>query len=97
MGENMHKSELSMSLAEELNLPEKEAHKIVNTIIGAMSEALARGEGIELRDFGSFSIRQYGAYSGRNPKTGEKVPVKPKKLPFFKPGKYLREAVDKNK
>ena len=90
----MHKSELSLRLAEELNLQEKEAQKIVNTIIGAMSDALARGESIELRNFGSFSIRQYGSYSGRNPKTGEKIQVKPKKLPFFKPGKYLRETVD---
>ena len=93
----MHKSELSLRLVEELNLPEKEAQKIVNTIIGAMSNALARGEHIELRDFGSFSIRQYGSYSGRNPKTGEGIQVKPKKLPFFKPGKYLRESVDNNK
>ncbi|MGI9569697.1 MAG: HU family DNA-binding protein [Desulfobulbia bacterium] len=93
----MNKSELSLSLAEELDLPEKEAQRILSTILGAMSEALARGEHIELRDFGSFSIRQYGSYSGRNPKTGEAIPVKPKKLPFFKPGKYLRETVDENK
>jgi len=93
----MNKSELSLSLAEKMNLSEKEGYKIVNTILGAMSEALTRGESIELRGFGSFSIRQYGTYSGRNPKTGESMQVKPKKLPFFKPGKYLRETVHKKK
>jgi hypothetical protein len=59
-----------------------------------MVEALKRGEGIEIRGFGSFTIRQYKAYEGRNPRTGETVQVKPKRLAFFKVGKELRERVN---
>ena len=62
-----------------------------------MTEALARGESIEIRGFGSFVIKQYDSYEGRNPKTGKKIKVKPKKLPFFKVGKDLREQVNQNR
>lgn len=59
-----------------------------------MSDALVEGDSIEIRGFGSFTVKQYGAYTGRNPKSGEKISVAPKKLPFFKVGKDLRERVD---
>ena len=58
-----------------------------------MADALARGESIEIRGFGSFIVKHYESYTGRNPKTGEKITVQPKKLPFFKVGKDLREQV----
>ncbi len=90
----MNKSELIDTLAKETNLPSRTASSIVGTILDAMKESLVNGENVEIRGFGSFSVRQYEAYMGRNPKTGEKTQVKAKKLPFFKVGKELREAVD---
>jgi len=62
-----------------------------------MTETLVKGENVEIRGFGSFTVREYAAYTGRNPKTGEKTQVKAKKLPFFKVGKELREAVNGQK
>ena len=93
----MTKSELIIALSEEMGFSFHESREVLNTILDAMSEALGRGEGIELRGFGSFSVRQYGSYEGRNPKNGAYVAVKPKRLPFFKVSKGLREAVDRNK
>lgn len=90
----MNKSELIEALAEKINLPIREAGSITNTLIDTMSEALARGESIEIRGFGSFVVKEYESYVGRNPKTGEKIKVSPKKLPFFKVGKDLREKVN---
>ena len=92
----MNKSELIEALAEEMQLPVREAASITNTIIDTMTEALASGDSIEIRGFGSFVVKKYGAYTGRNPKTGEKIKVAPKSLPFFKVGKDLRESVNKN-
>jgi integration host factor subunit beta len=93
----MNKSELIESLAEEMNIPIREAASITNTIIDTMTDALARGDSIEIRGFGSFIVKEYDSYVGRNPKTGEKIEVAPKKLPFFKVGKDLREQVNKKK
>ncbi|NOQ45281.1 MAG: integration host factor subunit beta [Desulfobulbaceae bacterium] len=93
----MNKSELIETLAEEIKVPIREAASIVNTIIDTMTDTLAKGESIEIRGFGSFVVKEYGSYTGRNPKTGEKIKVAPKKLPFFKVGKDLRERVDKNR
>jgi integration host factor subunit beta len=90
----MTKSELIEAVAEKASIPKARAELLVNGIFDAMGEALARGEGIELRGFGSFSVRNYEAYAGRNPKTGEPVEVKPKKLPFFKVAKELKARVD---
>lgn len=93
----MNKSELIEALSQDIDLPHKEAAAITNTIIETMTEALANGESIEIRGFGSFVIKEYSSYEGRNPKTGEKIQVKPKKLPFFKVGKDLREQVNAGK
>jgi integration host factor subunit beta len=90
----MNKSELIEALAQDIGLPHREAAAITNTVIDTMTEALARGESIEIRGFGSFVIKHYGSYEGRNPKTGKKIKVSPKKLPFFKVGKDLREQVN---
>lgn len=90
----MNKSELIEALAEEMNIPLREASSATNTILDAMADALAGGNNIEIRGFGSFVVKQYGSYYGRNPKTGEKIQVKPKKLPFFKVGKELKEHVN---
>ncbi len=93
----MNKSELIEALAQDINVPHREAAAITNTVIDTMTEALAKGENIEIRGFGSFVIKDYESYEGRNPKTGKKIKVKPKKLPFFKVGKDLRERVNTNK
>jgi integration host factor subunit beta len=75
-------------------MTKKFAEYVVDLIFDEMSRALLEGKRIEIRGFGAFSIREYKSYVGRNPKTGEKVSVPPKKLPFFKVGKELRERVD---
>jgi integration host factor subunit beta len=73
----------------------KAAKVIVESFFDAMRESLKNGERIEIRGFGSFSVKHYSAYKGRNPKTGEIVDVPPKKLPFFKVGKEMKELVNK--
>lgn len=90
----MNKSELIESLAAEKGLTYKKAEEIVNIVFDAMSSAMIRNERIEIRGFGSFVVKDYKSYTGRNPKTGEPIEVKPKKLPFFKVGKELKERVD---
>ena len=92
----MNKSELIETLSQEINLPLREASSVTNTILDAMVEALAKGDSIEIRGFGSFVVKEYATYYGRNPKTGEKIKVPPKKLPFFKVGKELKERVNQD-
>jgi len=90
----MNKSQLVEALAKAENLALKKAEEIVNTVFGDMEKALIRGERVEIRGLGSFKVKHYDGYKGRNPKTGEVINVAPKKLPFFKVGKELRERVD---
>ena len=90
----MTKSELTEALSKDLNLPPQTASSIVSTILDSMANTLVNGDNIEIRGFGSFSVKHYDSYTGRNPKTGETTIVKPKKLPFFKVSKELKEAVD---
>jgi integration host factor subunit beta len=91
----MNKSELVEALANERNLTYKKSEEIVNIIFDSMAVELADSGRIEIRGFGSFVVKDYKAYMGRNPKTGEVIKVSPKKLPFFKVGKELRERVNK--
>lgn len=91
----MNKSELVDALANSKNLTFKKAEEIVNIIFDEMSDALVRGDRIEIRGLGSFVVKDYKSYVGRNPKSGEAIHVNPKKLPFFKVGKELRERVNK--
>jgi len=90
----MNKSQLIEALAKEEDLALKKAEEIINTVFGEMEKALVRGERVEIRGLGSFKVKNYDGYEGRNPKTGEVIKVKPKKLPFFKVGKELKERVD---
>lgn len=90
----MNKSELIQTLSGELNLTIEAGSGIINTIIDAMTETLIKGENIEIRGFGSFMVKHYDSYTGRNPKTGVETKVNAKKLPFFKVGKGLKEAVN---
>lgn len=89
----MNKSEMIEALATKKGISIKKAEDIINTIFDAMTDALLAGDRIEIRGFGSFVVNDYKAYTGRNPKTGELIDVKPKKLPFFKVGKELRERI----
>ncbi|MDK9718780.1 MAG: integration host factor subunit beta [Trichlorobacter sp.] len=89
----MTKSDLIENLALQRDMPMKRAEQVINEIFAAMQQSLLNDERIEVRGFGSFEIREYEGYKGRNPKTGETIDVKPKKLPFFKVGKELRERV----
>ena len=90
----MKKSDLTKALAKKINLPFPKSQEIVDTVFNTMSKALAGGQRIEIRGFGSFVVREYRGYTGRNPKTGKKIPVKGKKLPFFKTGKDFREGLN---
>lgn len=90
----MNKSELIELLAEKREFSFKRSEEIINTIFESMTKALASGDRIEIRGFGSFVVKDYKPYVGRNPKTGEAINVKPKRLPFFKVGKELKVKVD---
>ncbi len=91
----MTKSDLVQQLSEKVTtLTKKECEVIVDTVFQNMKDALHRGEKIEIRGFGSFTVRVRRAKEGRNPKTGEKVAIPEKRIPFFKVGKELREIVN---
>ena len=89
----MNKSEMIEALAAKKGISFKKAEEIINTVFETMTKALLEGDRIEIRGFGSFVVNEYKSYTGRNPKTGEAIAVKPKKLPFFKVGKELKERV----
>ncbi|MDY0161821.1 HU family DNA-binding protein [Desulfobotulus sp.] len=90
----MNKLELIATLKNEADISKAEAAEVVQIFFDSMTEALAQGERVEIRGLCSFFIKEYKSYTGRNPKTGEKVRIQPKKLPFFKCGKELKERVD---
>jgi integration host factor subunit beta len=90
----MNKSGLIEALAKKENLTEKKATDVVNLIFKGFTDELKKGGRIEIRGFGSLIVRNYTAYRGRNPKTGSSIDVSPKRLPFFKVGKELREMVN---
>jgi integration host factor subunit beta len=83
------------ALASKKELTYKKAEEIVNILFDSMSDTLVKGGRIEIRGFGSFVVKDYKAYQGRNPKTGQVIEVRPKKLPFFKVGKDLRDRVNR--
>lgn len=90
----MNKLELISVLKDEAGISKSEAAKVVQIFFENMADAMARGERVEIRGLCSFYVKSYKSYVGRNPKTGEKVTIQPKKLPFFKSGKELKERVD---
>jgi integration host factor subunit beta len=90
----MNKSELIKTLAEENNISADESSTVVNSFFDSIRHALLAGQRVEIRGLGSFKLKDYKAYSGRNPKTGEIVAVSPKKLPFFRAGKDLKEFLN---
>jgi integration host factor subunit beta len=90
----MTKSELIEAVAESTKITKSRAELVVNCVFDAMTAALERGEGIEIRGYGSFTVRSYKPYDGRNPRTGNQVSVPSKRLPFFKVGKELKTLVN---
>lgn len=90
----MNKSELIDKLAEQSGISAAQAEEAVNLIYRKMRDTMIEGGRIEIRGFGSFTVKDHPGYEGRNPKTGEKIPVPPKRLPFFKVGKELKERID---
>ncbi len=90
----MTKSDIINALNSEFDITKQEAAAIVNVFFNEMSNALANGERVEIRGLCSFYVKKYQAYTGRNPKTQKRVKIKPKKLPFFKCGKELKDRVD---
>jgi integration host factor subunit beta len=91
----MTKSELIQQLAERNpHLYQRDVERIVTAIFDEIATALARGDRVELRGFGAFSVKQRDARSGRNPRTGDSVEVEEKRTPFFKTGKQLRERLN---
>lgn len=93
----MTKADLIDAVAHRLKLPHPRAELLVDLVFLSMSDALMRGEGIEIRGFGSFTVGEYRGYDGRNPRTGAVVKVRAKKLPFFMTGKELREKVGRGR
>lgn len=93
----MTKSELIEAIAARGELTKARAELVVSCVFDGMTAALLRGDGIEIRGFGSFTVRPYKPYDGRNPRTGEHVQVAAKRLPFFKVGKELKELVNESR
>jgi len=91
----MHKIDLIKALSTTANITKIEASKIVNLFFDQMASALEKGDRVEVRGLCTFYVKDYQGYTGRNPKTGNRVKVVPKKLPYFKCGKGLRERVNK--
>ncbi|MBI5182831.1 MAG: integration host factor subunit beta [Nitrospinae bacterium] len=89
----MTKAELIGRLAERIQLTKKQTEVIVDTVFDSITDALSQGNKVELRGFGSFRVRHRNSREGRNPKSGQKVEVPAKKVPFFKAGKELREMI----
>lgn len=90
----MNKSELIKVLADECSLPMEESTMVVNVFFDSMKQALVENNRVEIRGLGSFKLKNYDGYIGRNPKTGKSVTVAPKKLPFFRAGKELKEYLN---
>ncbi|MDD4334075.1 MAG: HU family DNA-binding protein [Desulfotomaculaceae bacterium] len=91
----MNKAELISSVAEQAELSKKDSEKAVNAVLGAIGKALGKGDKVQLVGFGTFEIRERAARKGRNPQTGEEINIAAAKVPVFKAGKSLREAVTK--
>lgn len=91
----MTKAEIVTKLCQKVNIGKKDAVVVVQTVLDSIVESLQEGDKVELRGFGSFKIRTRGPRKGRNPKTGDSVDVPMKKIPYFKPGKELKEIINR--
>ncbi len=90
----MNKSDLAKQLSIKTNITKKKSNEIIKIIFDSLIDALIDNDRIEIRGFGSFVIREYDTYTGRNPRTGHNIEVQAKRLPFFKVGKDLKEKIN---
>jgi len=90
----MNKSDLIEALSKDAGIKTGKAEEVVKTVFNSMANALAKGDRVEIRGLGTFKVKNYDGYTGHNPKTGEPIKVKPKKLPLFKCSRELKERVD---
>ncbi len=93
----MTKTGLIQALSKDTGLTIRKVEEVVKAVFNSMANALADGDRLEIRDFGSVKVKNYDGYTGHNPKTGKPIKIKPKKLPSFKSGKELKEMVDTDK
>ena len=91
----MNKKELIEASAKEIGITLRDAKVCVNTLFNSMADTLSKGGRVEIRGFGSFKVKKYKPYSGRNPKTGEPIKVRSKKLPYFKLSSMMRKRMNK--
>ncbi|MDR1856696.1 MAG: integration host factor subunit beta [Desulfovibrio sp.] len=90
----MNKSDLVKALMESAQIPINQAETVVTRFFDSITRSLAEGTRVEIRGFGSFAVREHGGYVGRNPRTGEPIDVPPKRLPYFRAGKELKERTN---
>ena len=95
--EAMKKSDLTEALSKDTGLPIRKAEEVVKMLFNSMANALADGDKVEIRGFGSFKIKNYDEYTSKKPKTEEPIKVEPRKLPSFKSGEELKERIDTHK
>ena len=95
-GETITRAQLSEAVYEEMGLSRNESAELVESVLNEVARALARGEAVKISSFGSFSVRQKGQRIGRNPKTGEEVPIHPRKVLVFKPSHVLINRINSN-
>lgn len=93
-GKTLTRADLAEALVSKVGLPRNESQDIVELVLKEISTTLSRGEGVKLSSFGSFGIRQKGQRIGRNPKTGEEVPITPRKVLIFRPSNIMKERIN---
>ena len=93
-GKTLTRADLAEALVNKVGLPRNESQDVVEMVLGEISTALARGEGVKLSSFGSFGIRQKGQRVGRNPKTGKEVPITPRRVLVFRPSNIMKERIN---
>jgi integration host factor subunit alpha len=93
-GKTLTRADLAEALVNKVGLPRNESQEVVEMVLGEISQALARGEGVKLSSFGSFGIRQKGQRIGRNPKTGKEVPITPRRVLVFRPSNIMKERIN---
>ncbi|MGB5921615.1 MAG: HU family DNA-binding protein [Syntrophobacteria bacterium] len=91
----MNKRELTEAFAKEIGLTLRDAEVCINTLFNSIADTLSKGGRVEIRGFGSFKVKEYEPYSGRNPKTGESIQIRSKKLPYFKLSSMMRKRINK--
>lgn len=96
MGDTITRSHLSEAVYQEVGLSRNDSAELVELVLGEIADCLSKGDTVKLSSFGSFSVRKKGGRMGRNPKTGEEVPIKPRRVLVFRPSHVLKEQINKS-